>query len=288
MSQRGSETISPTAHYTGYVWYANGLSHPAFATREGRLLYGALRPANAASRAVGGPTLEGLLLARHRVIDHLLERAIADGRVSQVVEVAAGLSPRGWRFARRHPGALRYIEADLPGMAARKRAILAEAGDDVPGHEVREIDALAEGGPGSLAELAAALDPARGVAIITEGLINYFDVEKVAGMWRRFAEVLGRFPHGLYLSDLHIGDETRGPFIGLFQAVLGAFVRGRIHVPFHGPDDAGRALAAAGFGEAALHRPIDLAPEVGEVEAGGGSRVRIVEARPRLERGGAN
>ena len=58
MSERRSETISPTAHYTGYVWYANGLSHPAFATREGRLFYEALRPANAAARAIGGPTLD--------------------------------------------------------------------------------------------------------------------------------------------------------------------------------------------------------------------------------------
>jgi len=287
MSQRRSETISPTAHYTGYVWYANGLSHPAFATREGRLLYGALRPANAASRAVGGPTLEGLLLARHRVIDHLLEREITAGRISQVIEVAAGLSPRGWRFARRHPGAITYVEADLPGMAARKRAVLAGAGDGAPGHRVVEIDALAEDGPGSLTALAAELDPGRGLAIVTEGLLNYFDAAQVAGMWRRFAAVLGRFPHGLYLSDLHVGDETRGPFISLFQAMLGAFVRGRVHVHFRDADDAGRALVDAGFAEAALHRPVDLAPEVGEVEAGGGSRVRVIEARPRPGGGGA-
>src|SRR5688572_15605351 len=125
---RGNERISPTAHYTGYVWFANGLSHPAFVSREGRLLYSVLRPANAASRAVGGPTLEGMLLARHRVIDHLLEQEIAAGRITQVVEIAAGLSPRGWRFARRHGDRLRYVEADLPEMAARKRDILARVG----------------------------------------------------------------------------------------------------------------------------------------------------------------
>src|SRR5262245_8502192 len=130
MAERRSETITPTAHYTGYVWFANGLSHPAFATKEGRFFYQALRPANAASRAMGGPTLEGMLLARHRVIDHLLERAIAAGRVSQVIEIAAGLSPRGWRFTRDHGDAITYVEADLPDMAARKRAILAEAEGD--------------------------------------------------------------------------------------------------------------------------------------------------------------
>ena len=30
-----STSISPTAHYTGYVWARNGLSHPALASREG-------------------------------------------------------------------------------------------------------------------------------------------------------------------------------------------------------------------------------------------------------------
>src|SRR5437016_178999 len=114
MTKRRSETISPTAHYTGYVWFAHGLSHPAFATKEGRIFYAAMRTANAASRVLGGPTLEGMLLARHRVIDHLLERAIADGRIGQIVEIAAGLSPRGWRFAGRHGDAITYVEADLP------------------------------------------------------------------------------------------------------------------------------------------------------------------------------
>ena len=49
----GSDAISPTAHYTGYVWARNGLSHPALATREGRLLFESLRPLIAASRCSG-------------------------------------------------------------------------------------------------------------------------------------------------------------------------------------------------------------------------------------------
>ncbi len=69
-----SETISPTAHYTGYVWARNGLSHPELATTEGRILFESLRPIMIVSRAVGGPSLEPYLLARHRAIDALLSR----------------------------------------------------------------------------------------------------------------------------------------------------------------------------------------------------------------------
>ena len=291
MPERRSETISPTAHYTGYVWFANGLSHPAFATREGRVFYEALRPMNAASRALGGPTLEGMLLARHRVIDHLLERAIADGTVGQVVEIAAGLSPRGWRFTQRHGEALTYIEADLPGMAERKRGILSSAakdspagtaqrgpGGETPHHKVVEIDALADDGPRALAALAATLDPARGTAIITEGLLNYFEPAAVRGMWRRFASVLRGFPHGLYLADLSVGDQAGGALATAFATMLGVFVRGRVHVHFADAAAAESELTAAGFASAKLHLPTDHAAAIGDVEPAGAARVRIVEA----------
>ena len=125
---RGSDAISPTAHYTGYVWARNGLSTPELETAVGRLSFASMQPAAALSRLLGGPTLEQFLLARHRLIDHVLEEAIAAGRVSQVLEIAAGMSPRGWRFAGRHGDAVTYVEADLPAMAARKRAALERAG----------------------------------------------------------------------------------------------------------------------------------------------------------------
>src|SRR5207244_1141251 len=38
--------ISPTAQYTSYVWFRNGLSHAALASREGRFYYRAFWPLN--------------------------------------------------------------------------------------------------------------------------------------------------------------------------------------------------------------------------------------------------
>src|SRR5690242_10304568 len=96
---RTSDAISPTGYYTGQVWVEAGLAPAAFATREGSVFYQSLRPMNAVSRAMGGPSIEQLLLARHRTIDHELGRAIDDGQVSSVVEIACGLSGRGTRFA---------------------------------------------------------------------------------------------------------------------------------------------------------------------------------------------
>ncbi len=274
------ETISPTAHYTGYVWYAHGHSHEAFATRRGRLMYQALRAPNAAAHAMGLPTLEGMLLARHRLIDLRLAQAIEAGEISQVVEVAAGLSPRGWRFRTRFGDALTYVEADLPGMIAHKRRILAQLGGETAHHRTVEVDALAEDGLTSIAAVCASLDGTRGTAIITEGLLNYFSRDHVLGMWRRFGLALARFPRGLYLSDLNLREDNVGPFEATFTWLLGAFVRGRVHVDFTSAEDVERALDSCGLDGVVLD-PRDFAFELEGLERHGAGRVRVIEAMPR-------
>jgi O-methyltransferase involved in polyketide biosynthesis len=276
--RRGSDAISPTAHYTGHVWVRNGLSHPELDTWEGRVLFGTLGPAMGASRKLGGPTLEGLLLARHRVIDDLLTRAIDERSVSQVIEPACGMSPRGWRFSERYGKALTYIEADLPGMAERKRRALARMDSLSDHHRVADLDVLHDDGPTSISELATTLDRDRGVAIVTEGLLTYFDQRDVAEMWRRFARAMGSFREGVYLADIRLAGLERGPTERAFGVVLSAFVRGRVHTHFADEAQAAAALRAAGFGEARLHRCADHPAAVLGRRDPGAEGIHIIEA----------
>jgi O-methyltransferase involved in polyketide biosynthesis len=277
MFRSSSETISPTAHYTGYVWFAHGQSHEAFATRTGRLMYRALHGANLIAGKVHLPTLEGMLLARHRVIDLRLGQAIEAGEIDQIVEVACGLSPRGWRFRTRYGDRITYVEADLPGMLENKRRILAELGGETPHHRTAVVDALAATGPTSIDAICAALDPRRGTAILTEGLVNYFDTPTMIGVWRRFGGALRRFPRGLYLSDLILREDNHAPLIAGFRWLLSAFVRGRVHQHFDSEAQAEDALASAGL-TGVLLDPRDLAFELPGLELEGAGRVRIVEA----------
>jgi O-methyltransferase involved in polyketide biosynthesis len=271
------DRIGPTAHYTGYVWARNGLSHPELATTEGRILFDSLQPAMLASRALGGPTLEEYLLARHRAIDALLERAIERDGVGQVIEVAAGLSPRGWRFAQRFRERLVYVEADLPEMAERKRAALERMGSLGERHRVREVDALREDdAPGSLYAVLAELDERAGLAIITEGLLGYLPPDAVQNMWRRFATGLGRFSTGRYISDVHMGGAVTPP-VRVFRVLLSGFVRGRVYLHFDGPEDAVAALRDAGFAEADVRGAAEL---VGADRSGSGL-AHILEASTR-------
>ncbi len=253
-------SISPTAHYTGYVWARNELSHPELSTREGRVLFESLRPAMSVSGALGRGTLEDYLLARHRAIDTLLERAIEEHGVTQVIEVASGLSPRGWRFTQRYGERLTYIETDLPEMVERKRRALERMGAH---HRVEAVDALEEDG---LAKLAGELDHDSGLAIITEGLLGYLPTDEVTALWRRFASVLGDFASGRYISDLHLAG-VRTAEVRAFRILLSAFVRGRVYLHFEHGEAATAALLAAGFTHASLLPSVRITGEDGNAAA---------------------
>ena len=274
-SAQRTERVSPTAYATGYFWYKHGLSHPALATKQGKRLD---RPFGLLMKVLGGNVFQNLMLARHRSIDALLTRAIEDGRVTQVIEIAAGLSGRGVRMMQKYGDRLTYLETDLPQMAELKRKLLADASLLGPRHQVLTLNALADQGPGSLAEIAGKLDPQAGTALITEGLMNYLDPETARSVWQRIARNLKRFPHGLYLADVYFMQQNRGLAARVFGGVIQAFVRGRMHIHFESAEHGAGLMKEAGFGSATIHEIRDL-PETREIGGQpGGERVRALEA----------
>ncbi len=252
--------ISPTAHYTGYVWARNGLSHPELSSVEGRVLFDTLQPAMIVNGLLGRGTLESYLMARHTAIDAVLTRAIEQHGVTQVIEVASGLSPRGWRFTERYGDRLTYIEADLPEMAARQRRALERMGSLGERHRVHALDALKDEGEDSLPALASELDHNAGLAIITEGLLGYLPTDTVLSVWRRFAAVASQFASGRYISDLHLGNvQTRE--LRVFRVLLSAFVRGRVYLHFEDAEQAARELHEAGFAQAEVLKATEAGGE---------------------------
>ncbi len=256
-----TQRISPTAHYTGEVWIRHGLGDPALGTPAGRALYGALRPLSPLSSALlGGLTLERYLLDRHLALDRLLARAIEAGAL-QVLEIAAGLSPRGYRFAQRYREAgLRYIEGELPPMARRKREALWRADLQPPNHTVLDADLLVTAGPRSLeAIMEAELDPEVPAALVIEGLLSYFDGPVMGELWPRLAQALGRFPRGLLLANTELRSEAGSrPLIRAFALALSRFAAAPVRFHFLDEAEAVTTLSEAGFPRVALHRPSDL------------------------------
>ena len=271
-----SARISPTAHYTAYVWARHGLSYPELATPQGRLMHLALRPANQLLAAVGQADLESMLLARHRLIDHLLEQAIEEGRVSQVVEIAAGLSPRGLRMCERFDH-LHYVEGDLFAMAANKRLLIRKRLS--PRHRVVELDALATEGANSLSTMVDALDPSQGVAVITEGLLPYFSRAKQDVIWRNISDFLGDFPSSLYLADHYLrGDSESIWGVKTFARLLSWFAKGTVHMPYDQEHELAEALEDCGFDDVNVHRAGDYAGTLPVAGPRQSAYVRIIEA----------
>jgi hypothetical protein len=103
-------------------------------------------------------------------------------------------------------------------------------------------------------------------------------------MWRRFAAALGRFPHGVYLSDLNLGGDLGSMRTAkVFRRILETFARGQVHLHYQAPEQAAAALRAAGFARVDLHLPQDFK----DVDVPGRDRghvVRLVEAWATLQK----
>ena len=280
MPQRlDTSSISFTALYTGQVWVRHGLSEPGFRTPAGALLYGAMTPFEALGKRLLGGNIRTFLLQRHHLIDARLEALIADHPDLQILEIACGLSPRGSRLRARHPG-IDYVEADLPDMARRKQRLLARQGALGERHRVEPVNILVADGDDSVAALLGRLDPTRPVAVITEGLINYFDLATISPFWARLARALKAFPRGVYLTDnyplyanmrFHRTLKTLGGLLGALS---------RSNVAFHfDSDDATRAhFRDQGFAALTVHDPADYYGTLPIPRTRGTPMVRILEA----------
>lgn len=274
-----SAHISPSAHYTGYVWYRHHLAEPAFATAFGRWVHGCVAPINWGARIGFGLNIEDFLLQRHLLIDARLTQAIERRAVTQVVEIACGLSPRGRRFRQRYPQ-LTYLEADLPPMAARKSALLQSQGWLDDKHRVRPVDILAGQGDQSLAALLAELDPERPVVVITEGLVNYFQRPVIEDFWRRLALALSTFPQATYLTELYpdLREHPRYRQIRWGVGLIGRLTRGGYPLHYRSAVEIEQAFLGCGFGRVGVLDPQVDGAGLGLPEGRMPSLVRVVEA----------
>ncbi|ENW97532.1 hypothetical protein F900_03718 [Acinetobacter modestus] len=188
--------ISFTAHYTGYIWYQMGISHPALATTKGKTLAALVHPIESWAEKYVGGSMRTTLKQRHTMLDTHLEQLIQQYPNLQVLEIACGLSPRGWWFRQHHPN-ICYRELDLPDMAATKQAALQQIEPHVD--DVLSVDLFTE----AFANVFKVFDPKRPLVIISEGLINYFEKPLLQQLIQAIANYGRDFKELHYLTDLY-------------------------------------------------------------------------------------
>jgi len=120
-----------------------------------------------------GRSLAWPMIVRTRVMDEIIAAAIEREGARTVLNLAAGLDVRPFRMDL--PPALRWIDADLPGILDYKRAVLGDAkakcAYEAVAVDLREADRRRE-----LLARAAAAGP---VVVLSEGLLIYLEPEQV-------------------------------------------------------------------------------------------------------------
>jgi len=188
--------ISFTAHYTGYIWYQMGISHEALATSKGKSLAYLVHPLESWAEKYVGGSMRTTLKQRHTMLDHDLEKLIQEHPDLQVLEIACGLSPRGWWFRQHYPS-ITYRELDLPDMAQTKQNALQQIEKNAP--EILSVDLFTE----AFAQAFEVFDPSRPLVVISEGLINYFDKDLLKQLIQSIAHYGASFKKFHYLTDLY-------------------------------------------------------------------------------------
>ena len=242
--------ISFTAHYTGYIWYQRGISHPVFATRKGKFLAKLVHPLeNWAERHVGG-SMRSTLKQRHQMIDAHLTTLIQQHPQLQVLEIASGLSPRSWNFRQKYPE-LNYRELDLPDMAQIKTQALRQIDHDAP--EVLTADIFSD----SFQQVFEYFDHSQPLVIISEGLINYFTKDMLHKLLNGMCNYTQNFPELHYLTDIYPEPVKNklANFIWNCSRLLKLISRSAFTFHFQSPQELTEFFQSAGFEQVQLEQP---------------------------------
>jgi O-methyltransferase involved in polyketide biosynthesis len=247
----GKDNIPPSALYTAATWRwgrlpGADLVTPPEAGRVFRVMnaymsvYRLLNP--------GWHSLKHTLIQRHAGIEHLLHSS----QCRQVIEIAAGFSPRGSAISA--DPSMRYFEVDLAPVITAKRAMLqaTPAGQEV----------LRRGNFTLLEGDVTAMDWTRFARcasfVITEGLMMYFDRARQLAIWREIARFLGH--RGEYVFDyLPVPDEPRRSAAGRVLSRLRGPKRHAFPCDGRNRDEIADDLRAVGFKNVAVHSSVDFA-----------------------------
>ena len=279
--------ISFTAHYTGYIWYSMGISHPVFATSKGKFLAKVLHPLESwAEKHVGG-SMRTTLKQRHSIIDDQLTQLIQQHPDLQILEIACGLSPRSWNFRQKFPQ-ITYRELDLPDMAKIKTQALQKLDSEAP--EVLTADIFTH----DFEKIFHTFDSKRPLVIISEGLINYFDKTLLNKLLQGMTEYGQDFTELYYLTDIYPEPVKNklANFIWSSSKLLKIMSRSSFTFHFINPQQVQSFFSHAGFNTVDVIQPLSFShkEDTSNVihfqnpEEHGGDLVWVIHARIKKQR----
>lgn len=242
---RTPKDISLTARYTAAVWDQIRLPYASlFDDWRGRAMVRAsVAVGGVLPRNIGTFLIDGALVPRHLFIDDFVRQ----GRYTQVVEVAAGYSPRGMLFANE---GLHYVEVDRPAVMQEKAGI-------VTGMIARKptflgVDATS---PDFVDQVMAACRPGRKTLLITEGLSPYFARHDFVGVLRNLHR-LAVLLDATYVTDFY--RSVRSSLLRRWMDVGSLAIKAvadSVHIYARDEGEIRAVFEEGGFKVRAVHRP---------------------------------
>ncbi|MEM9409874.1 MAG: class I SAM-dependent methyltransferase [Planctomycetota bacterium] len=244
--------VSPTAQIVGYLrGLDRSLSLPTkfLVGNEGENLLDELDIRDRETRSL----MAILFQSRY----HAINAAIASSSltINQIIEFAAGISPRGFQWSQMSPGTI-YVESDLPQLMIHKskrirnallqretvnRGILHCCAADVLDWE-------------SVSRPLQDFDSTLPLIIVTEGLLLYFTKQEMEQFWRNMYKLLSQHPHAVWITDLVTREnlsDLMGSHPGVAEAVGKVFRLTRRKVvdgnPFQNDEDVMQFLQRFGL-----------------------------------------
>jgi O-methyltransferase involved in polyketide biosynthesis len=125
------------------------------------------------------------------------------------------------------------------------------------------------------------LEPDRPTLIITEGLVNYFDLPTISGFWQQLVQLGQIFPAAWYLTDLfpNVPNMAQRPLVKVARTVLGAMTQAQVTVHFTNRESIEKGFGQCGFQQVQVHRPEQFNDLLPLPRSRARSPVRVVEAR---------
>lgn len=193
------DPVSPTAKIVAYL---RGLDKSLqidggfSAGTEGESLLHELGISDAATQSA----MAVLFQSRYHAMN--VAMAATDRDVLQVIEFAAGISPRGYQWSQMNPGTI-YIESDLPQLMIHKaklirNARLAQERGSSGIHHCCAADVL---DLQSLLSAVDILDTPNPFSLLTEGLLLYFGKDEMTRFLQNMKTVLTKFPNAVWITD---------------------------------------------------------------------------------------
>ncbi|MGC0776804.1 MAG: class I SAM-dependent methyltransferase, partial [Candidatus Acidiferrum sp.] len=134
------------------------------------------------------PEITPVFEARFKLVNRLLKK----NNAQQILEIAAGFSPRSIEIAK--DPTVEYVEVDLPGVMNEKRSIIEKLAKQSKIPRASNLH-LTVGNALDMQDLLTATKPFRKepIAVVNEGFLRYLNVEERTAVAKNVYQLLERF-----------------------------------------------------------------------------------------------